>query len=43
MTRTDVANSAIPSEIAFPGDLWAMPIPESEIEVNPNLEQNPGF
>lgn len=43
MTRTDVANTAIPTEVAFPGDKWAMPIPESEIEVNPNLEQNPGF
>lgn len=43
MTRTDVANNTIPSTVAFPGNEWAMPIPESEIEVNPNLEQNPGY
>lgn len=29
--------------IAFPSYRWALPIPKSEIEVNPNLKQNDGY
>lgn len=43
MTRTDVANANIPSNVPFPGNVWAMPIPLAELEVNPNLTQNPGY
>ena len=27
--------------VPFPSNKWALPIPKSEIDVNPNLEQNP--
>lgn len=27
--------------IQFPGNIWAMPIPKSELDANPNMEQNP--
>jgi len=30
-------------DIAFPGDLWAMPIPIQETEANPNMVQNAGY
>lgn len=45
MTRRDVANSTVPTTVSFTADpnVWAMPLPLSEIEVNPNLEQNPGY
>lgn len=45
MTRTDVANSTVPSSVSFSSEpnVWAMPIPLSELEVNPNLTQNPGY
>lgn len=28
-------------DVPFPSPKWALPIPKSEIDVNPNLEQNP--
>lgn len=30
-------------DVAFPGTMWAMPIPKRERDANPNIEQNPGY
>ena len=30
-------------EIPFPNYRWAMPIPKSEIDANPNMVQNPNY
>lgn len=30
-------------DVAFPGTMWAMPIPKRECDANPNIEQNPGY
>ena len=40
LIRTDVS-SPINKDIAFDSKYWCMPISESEIDVNPNLVQNP--
>lgn len=40
MTRTDVS-TPINKDIPFDSKYWCMPISESEIDVNGNLEQNP--
>lgn len=42
ITRTDYrSTNTTYQNIEFPGNIWAMPIPKSEIEANPNMEQNP--
>ncbi len=30
-------------DVTFPSYMWAMPIPKSERDVNPNVAQNPGY
>lgn len=42
LSRTDY-DGAINKDIAFPDYRWAMPIPQAEIDANPNVEQNPGY
>lgn len=34
---------AVNQNIPFPNYMWAMPIPKSEIDANPNMEQNEGY
>jgi len=36
-------NDAQNQTIEYPSHRWALPIPKSEIDVNPNLKQNPGY
>lgn len=44
MVRTDyTGTSTTNKDIPFPDYRWAMPISKSEIDVNPNLVQNPGY
>ncbi len=40
ITRTDFRADKN-KDIAFPGNIWAMPIPKGERDANPNMEQNP--
>lgn len=42
LERTDY-NGAVNRNIAFPDYRWAMAIPQSEMDANPNMEQNPGY
>ena len=41
--RTDFTGNASFKDFAFPSYKWALPIPQSQIDINPNLEQNPGY
>lgn len=42
ITRADYrSTNPTYQNIEFPGKIWAMPIPKSEIEANPNMKQNP--
>ncbi|MBR4846212.1 MAG: RagB/SusD family nutrient uptake outer membrane protein, partial [Bacteroidaceae bacterium] len=42
ITRTDYrSTNKTHQNVEFPGNIWAMPIPKSEMEANPNMEQNP--
>ena len=42
ITRADYrSQNATYQNIEFPGNIWAMPIPKSEMEANENMEQNP--
>lgn len=41
LTRTDTDASL--KEIPFPNYRWALPIPKSEIDANPNMVQNQGY
>lgn len=41
--RTDFTGNAAFKDFAFPSYKWALPIPQSQIDINPNLEQNPGY
>jgi len=34
---------AVNQNIAFPDYRWAMPIPQAELDANPNMEQNPDY
>ena len=43
LTRTDYDLDPTTKDIPFPSYRWAMPIPHSEILVNQNLVQNPGY
>jgi SusD family. len=43
MTRKDVSGTQVPSSLAAGDYRWAMPIPDREFTVNPNLEQNDGY
>lgn len=43
MKRTDVSGSTTPTNIPAGDYRWAMPIPEGEIDTNPNIEQNDGY
>lgn len=43
MTRTDVAGTQVPTDIPAGDYRWAMPIPDREFTVNPNLVQNDGY
>ncbi len=36
-------NGAVNQNISFPDYRWAMPIPQAEIDANPNMTQNPGY
>lgn len=40
ITRTDFRADKN-KDVLFPGNAWAMPIPKSECDANPNMEQNP--
>ncbi|MEX2372032.1 MAG: RagB/SusD family nutrient uptake outer membrane protein [Bacteroidales bacterium] len=42
LTRADY-DGAVNQNIAFPNFLWAMPIPQDEIDANAEMEQNPGY
>ena len=41
ITRTDFRASGSNQNIPFPSNKWAMPIPKSECDANPNMVQNP--
>ena len=43
LNRTDYHLDESKRNLNFPDPLWAMPIPQSEILVNPNIRQNPGY
>ena len=43
MTRTDVSGTQVPTTLAAGDYRWAMPIPDREFTVNPNLVQNDGY
>lgn len=43
MSRTDFVGSDDAKSLPWPHDKWAMPIPLREININPNLVQNPGY
>jgi hypothetical protein len=40
ITRTDF-RATQNKDVAFPGKIWAMPIPKAECDANPNMVQNP--
>ena len=42
LVRVDYAG-AVNQNIDFPEYRWAMPIPQSELDANENMEQNPGY
>ncbi len=42
ITRTDFDETKN-KDVTFPSYMWAMPIPKSERDVNPNVAQNPGY
>lgn len=42
LTRTDFDETKN-KDVAFPSYMWAMPIPKSERDANPNVAQNPGY
>ncbi len=42
LTRTDF-EGAVNQDIPFPDYRWAMPIPQYEMDANPNMVQNPGY
>lgn len=41
LTRGDIM--ATLKEVPFPNYRWALPIPKSEMDANPNMVQNPGY
>ena len=41
--RTDFTAGATFKDIPFPSYKWALPIPQREIDINPNLVQNPEY
>ncbi|MGN0201751.1 MAG: RagB/SusD family nutrient uptake outer membrane protein [Candidatus Cryptobacteroides sp.] len=43
MTRKDVSGTMVPTDIQPKDYRWAMPIPDREFTVNPNLVQNDGY
>ncbi|MGI6312870.1 MAG: hypothetical protein ACOXZI_00840 [Candidatus Cryptobacteroides sp.] len=40
---TDVSGTTIPKTLEAGDHRWAMPIPDREFTVNPNLVQNDGY
>jgi hypothetical protein len=42
MTRTDITGT-VPTTIPAGDYRWALPIPDREFTVNPNLKQNDGY
>lgn len=42
LTRTDFDETKN-KDVPYPSYMWAMPIPKSEMDANPNIEQNPGY
>ena len=42
LTRVDF-DDVKNKDVAFPSYMWAMPIPERELEANANMVQNPGY
>ncbi|MCF8226669.1 MAG: RagB/SusD family nutrient uptake outer membrane protein [Bacteroidales bacterium] len=42
LTRNDF-DGAVNQNIEFPNYMWAMPIPQNEIDANENMVQNPGY
>ena len=42
LTRTDY-DGASNKDVPFPNYKWAMPIPQEEIDANPNCAQNPEY
>ncbi len=42
LERTDF-DGAVNEDIPFPDYRWAMPIPQAEIDANPEMVQNPGY
>lgn len=42
LVRVDY-EGAVNKDIPFPDYRWAMPIPKSEVDANPNMEQNEGY
>ncbi len=43
VTRTDFTLGSMNQNVPFPDYRWALPIPQRELNVNPNLEQNEGY
>jgi hypothetical protein len=43
ITRTDYVGAAENKDIPANSKYWALPIPKRELDVNPNLSQNPGY
>jgi len=42
-TRNDCASTTSICELTYPTNLYAWPIPGSEVDSNPSMEQNPGY
>lgn len=42
LSRTDF-DGAVNKDIPFPDYRWALPIPQQELDANPNMEQNPEY
>ena len=43
LERNDYTGDAINKNIDYPNYKWALPISQAELDVNPNLVQNPGY
>ena len=41
--RVDYQGAADAKDIEFPSYRWALPIPKSEMDANPNMVQNDGY
>ncbi|MEL6674311.1 MAG: RagB/SusD family nutrient uptake outer membrane protein [Bacteroidota bacterium] len=43
VTRTDCTAPTSACDVAYPNDRFILPMPQNEIDANPNIAQNPGY